>query len=87
MLWEDDSLCFDHILFLVVNQKVYDCQHGVDRHVREKKRNQTVSLFVISIFQPSLVLPLDMFMCFSCRVVTMLIEKMELANFFKNLES
>ena len=61
MLWEDGSLRFDHIPFVVVNHKVYDCQHGVDRHVRDKKRNQTVSLIFISIFQFSLVPPPDMF--------------------------
>ncbi|CAH3030562.1 unnamed protein product, partial [Porites evermanni] len=44
VLWEDGSLRFDHIPFVVVNHKVCDCQHGVDRHVREKKRNQSVSL-------------------------------------------
>ena len=64
MLWEDGSLRFDHIPFVVVNHKVYDCQHGVDRHVREEKRNQTVSLIFISIFQFSLVPPPDMFVFF-----------------------
>ena len=64
MLWEDGSLRFDHIPFVVVNHKVCDCQHGVDRHVREKKRNQSVSLFFTSIFQFSLVPPPDMFVFF-----------------------
>ena len=54
---------FDRIPFVVVNHKVYACQQGVNRHVREKKRNQTVSLFFISIFQFSLVPPPDMCVC------------------------
>ena len=44
--WEDNrpgGLRFDHVPFIVVNHKVYDCQHGVDRHLCEKKRNQAVS--------------------------------------------
>ena len=43
--WEDNrpgGLRFDHVPFIVVNHKVYDCQHGVDRHLCEKKRNQAV---------------------------------------------
>ena len=43
MLWEDSSLSFDHLPFIVVNHKVYDCQHGVDRHMNAKKGNQAVS--------------------------------------------
>ena len=43
VLWEDSGLRFDHVPFVVVNHKVYDCQHGVDRHLCEKKRNQGVS--------------------------------------------
>ena len=61
VLWEDGSLRFDRIQFVAVNHKVYDC---VDRHVREKKRNQTVSLFFISIFQFSLLPAPDMFVFF-----------------------
>ena len=66
VLWEDGSLRFDRIPFVVVHHKVYDRQHGVDRHVREKKRNQTVSLtlFFISIVQFSLVPASDMFVFF-----------------------
>ena len=45
VLWEDGSLCFDHFPFIVVNHKVYDCQHGVDRHMNAKKGNQAVGLF------------------------------------------
>ena len=42
VLWEDSSFPFDNVPFVVVNHKVYDCQHGVDRHLCEKKRNQVV---------------------------------------------
>lgn len=45
VLWEDNGLRFDNVPFVVVNHKVYDCQHGVDRHLCEKKRNQAVSFF------------------------------------------
>ena len=34
VLWEDSSLCFDHLSFIVVNHKVYD---GLDRHMNAKK--------------------------------------------------
>ena len=37
VLWEDSGLRFDHVPFVVVNHKVYDCQHGVHRHLCEKK--------------------------------------------------
>ena len=26
--------------YIIVGRKVYDCQHGVDRHAKEKQRNQ-----------------------------------------------
>ena len=42
VLWEDSRLPFDHVPFVVVNHKVYDCQHGVDRHLSEKRKNQAV---------------------------------------------
>ena len=45
MLWEDSSLNCDHLSFIVVNHKVYDCQHGVDTHMNGKKGNQAVGLF------------------------------------------
>ena len=45
MLWEDSSLCFDHLPIIVENHKVYDCQHGVHRHMNAKKGNQAVGLF------------------------------------------
>ena len=40
MLWEDGSLRFDHIPFVVVNHKVYDCQHGVDRRHEDRRHEQ-----------------------------------------------
>lgn len=43
--WEDSSLSFEHLASIVVNHKVYDCQHGVDRHMNAKKGNQAVGLF------------------------------------------
>ena len=45
VLWEDSGFPFDNVPFVVVNHKVYDCQHGVDRHLCEKKRNQAVSFY------------------------------------------
>lgn len=45
VLWEDSGLPFDEVPFVVVNHKVYDCQHGVDRHLSEKKRNQAVGFY------------------------------------------
>ena len=45
MLWEDRSLCFDHLPFIVVNHKLYDCQLGADRSTNAKKANQAVGLF------------------------------------------
>ena len=45
VLWEDSGLPFDKVPFVVVNHKVYDCQHGVDRHLSEKKRNQAVGFY------------------------------------------
>lgn len=42
VLWEYSGLPFDKVPFVVVNHKVYYCQHGVDRHLSEKKRNQAV---------------------------------------------
>ena len=45
VLWEDSTFPFDNVPFVVVNHKVYDCQHGVDRHLCEKKRNQAVSFY------------------------------------------
>ena len=42
VIWEDSGLLFDHVPFIVVNHKVYDCQHSVDRHLCQKKRNQAV---------------------------------------------
>ena len=45
VLWEDSGLPFDNVPFVVVNHKVYDCQHGVDRHLCEKKRNQAVGFY------------------------------------------
>ena len=53
MLWEDSSLCFDHLPFVVVNHKVYDCQHGVDRHMNVKKGNQAEGLFYKNIIMMS----------------------------------
>ena len=41
VLWEDSSLCFDHLPLIMVNHKVYDCQHGVDRHMNAKKRKSS----------------------------------------------
>lgn len=40
--WEDGQLPFDHIPFVQVNHRVYDCRHGVDRHSSQKKKNRTV---------------------------------------------
>ena len=31
---------FDGCPYIIVGRKVYDCQHGVDRHAKEKQRNQ-----------------------------------------------
>ena len=31
---------FDGCPYIIVGRKVYDCQHGVDRHAKEKKKNQ-----------------------------------------------
>ena len=45
VLWEDGSLSFDQFPFIVVNHKVHDCQHGVDRHMNAKKGKQAVGLF------------------------------------------
>lgn len=42
-MWETDYLPFDNAPFVVVNHRVYECQHGVDRHLSVKKRNNTVS--------------------------------------------
>ena len=42
-MWESDYLPFDNAPFIVVNHRVYDCQHGVDRHLSVKKRSNTVS--------------------------------------------
>ncbi|XP_046848037.1 uncharacterized protein LOC124441606 [Xenia sp. Carnegie-2017] len=39
--WEDGQLPFDHIPFVQVNHRVYDCRHGVDRHSSQKKKNRT----------------------------------------------
>ena len=36
--WEDDRLPFDHAPFILANHRVYDCQHGVDRHLSEKEK-------------------------------------------------
>ncbi|XP_046863147.1 uncharacterized protein LOC124456882 [Xenia sp. Carnegie-2017] len=39
--WEDGQLPFDHIPFVQVNHRVYDCRHGVDRYSSQKKKNRT----------------------------------------------
>ncbi|CAB4018718.1 Hypothetical predicted protein, partial [Paramuricea clavata] len=39
--WEDEQLPFDHEPFIQVNHRVYDCRHGVDRHLSQKKKNKT----------------------------------------------
>ena len=31
---------FDGCPYIIVGRKVYHCQHGVDRHAKEKQRNQ-----------------------------------------------
>ena len=46
VLWEDSRLPFDHVPFVVVNHKVYDCQHGVDRHLSEKRKKPSGTLKV-----------------------------------------
>ena len=35
---------FDGCPFIIVGRKVYDCQHGVDRHAKEKLMNQQKSV-------------------------------------------
>ena len=40
VLWKDSYLKFDHVPYVVVNHKVYDCRHEVDRHLSEKKNQR-----------------------------------------------
>jgi len=35
---------FDGCPYIIVGRKVYDCQHGVDRHAKEKKRKEESKL-------------------------------------------
>ena len=66
--WEDSSLCFDHLPSTVVNHKVYDCQHGVDRHMNAKKGNR-----VVGIFYKQLLLFMMVIIIVSIIIVTVII--------------
>lgn len=35
-----DGIPFDGVPFIITGRKQYDCQHGVDRHAREKKKKK-----------------------------------------------
>ena len=45
VLLEDGSFPLDNIPFVVVYCKVYDCQHGIDRHLCKKNRIKRLSSF------------------------------------------
>lgn len=35
-----NKIPFDGCPYIVMGRKVYDCQHGVDRHAKDKKRKK-----------------------------------------------
>ena len=46
MFFEDPAggIQFEGSPFLILGRKVYDCQHGVDRHAKDKSRNKQQSV-------------------------------------------
>ena len=83
VLWKDSYLKFDHVPYVVVNHKVYDCQHGVDRHLSEKKKNIAVSFLKIVFHKPFLA-QINVTLVCSFREEIIPIGKMEQENFFRN---
>ena len=49
VLWETKYLPFDNVPFIVVNHRVYECQHGVDRHLSAKRKTSTVRQYFVNL--------------------------------------
>jgi len=41
VMWQDENIEFTGVPFFIVNQKTFDCQHGVDRNKAVKERKKT----------------------------------------------
>jgi hypothetical protein len=37
---DQERLDFDGVPYMIMGRKVVECQHGIDRHANEKKRNR-----------------------------------------------
>ena len=37
--WLDETIAFNGILFMMFNQKAFDCQHGKDRKINKKNKS------------------------------------------------
>ena len=37
--WSDETIAFNGIPFMILNQKEFDCQHGKDRNTNKKNKN------------------------------------------------
>ena len=36
--WSDQTIAFNGIPFMILNQKAFDCQHGKDRNINKKSK-------------------------------------------------
>ena len=37
--WSDETIAFNGITFMILNQKAFDCQHGKDRNINKKNKS------------------------------------------------
>ena len=37
--WSNETIAFNGIPFMILNQKVFDCQHGKDRNINKKNKS------------------------------------------------